>query len=459
MKKQFGIRLLCLCLACALLCGCQAIGISVDDQLRPPKNNGEQEALQNALESFIFENSAKGQQLDYALKYPVDGRYRSSFILLDQVKANAIIKPQSEALERKMSVSLSDYGIAFYRMDINGAKTHINLLKKVNGTWQSVADVSGYSEEIAQVEFGDVDGNGFPELIVGWNMYNSNDKRLTVYDLENDLKILLANETCTAFVVNDLTLDTADDLLLINLSFTGESSFGRLISQINDSFYELASVKLDGNIQRIDQLVTAQIEPNVVGVFVDAYKDPNTTITELIYWKNNKLYAPFYNLYTGLTAFTAREVPIFSGDIDLDGVVEWPQCVRLPGYEESDAETAMWKTTWYSFDSAQGKAVYEFDSIVNVEDGYVLKFTADWPQTVTASYDPALRILSFFETTESQTAFLKIQTNTSGKVTDLEDGFVYFDATDSLHYAMWQNKEDTTFSLSMTEVQYLFSVL
>lgn len=54
MKRIKKLLIVCLCIWLTIVfSGCTAIGIDVESQLRPPKNNGEQELLQNALDTYI----------------------------------------------------------------------------------------------------------------------------------------------------------------------------------------------------------------------------------------------------------------------------------------------------------------------------------------------------------------------------------------------------------------------
>ena len=60
-------------LCALLLSGCNALGLDVEDYLRPPKSTGEQEAIQQALETYIEAHAEKGGVTDYILKYPKEG--------------------------------------------------------------------------------------------------------------------------------------------------------------------------------------------------------------------------------------------------------------------------------------------------------------------------------------------------------------------------------------------------
>lgn len=441
---------------CFTLIGCNALGIDVESQLRPPKNNGNQEELQNALDAYITANSEKGDVSSYTLKYPSEGQYLSAFILLDQVKPHTYISATEAAAAEMKNEALGDYCIAFYRMDVNNANTHVHLLKKEETAWRSVADVEGYGEEIAQVEFADFDGDGFPELLVGWNMYNTKDKRLIIYSTESELEILSSDKTYTGLAVGDLTADGSDDFLLMNIS-TGKRVNAHLYSYLNDRFTLMGKADMDSDIQRFGESLLTIFPEGERGVFIDAYKDPGTTITELILWKGGMLDTPLCDKPSFITTVSAREVPLACRDIDRDGNVEWPVVSLLPGQESLSAQTEVMKTAWYAYDSSTDTVIHDFDSVINTADGYSVRLNEQWPADFSVKYHKTSRILEFIDVSEDVLApFLKFQTTTSGKKADLADDMVYFDETDSLHYAVWRaNSLDVT----MEEIRYLFSVL
>lgn len=132
-------------------------------------------------------------------------------------------------------------------------------------------------------------------------------------------------------------------------------------------------------------------------MYIDAYKDPNTTITELLYWNGSQLYAPFYDPSKNISTATARVSYIPSMDIDADGQIEFPKCSLLPGYysltDPKDIESTMWLCDWYAYQYESGKTVREFYAVVNLEDRYYIRIEDGWKDQVTTSYDGETRTL------------------------------------------------------------------
>ena len=79
--KRLAAGLLAIFFITVALSGCSAVGLDVENKLRPPKGTGEQEAIQQALETYIrkyVDNSGS-----YLLKYPQSGEHRSAFLVDD----------------------------------------------------------------------------------------------------------------------------------------------------------------------------------------------------------------------------------------------------------------------------------------------------------------------------------------------------------------------------------------
>ncbi len=440
------VRLLALAVAvCLLFSGCNVIGLDVENQLIPPQNDKEQNAMQTALYDHL-------QNYDFTLTYPIAGEYQAPFIVLNQIKQTEIVSGQtgSETVTPN-SDTLGDWGIAFYRLNLNNAKTKIHLLKKSeDGVWKTVADVEGYSENVAEVNFADLNGDGFPELLVGWNMYNSTDKRLAIYRVDRKLSEVAFEKAYTELRCADMTDDGMADLVLLNVNSGQSEVKAQLYSYVKNKMQYRGETFLDGGIKRIGSSVVAALSPTVNGIFVDCQKDADTTVTELIYWNNSTLESPLSDEQSNLNTVTARENGLSCQDFDGDGAVEWPVSKRLNGNE-----TAIWYTDWMTYDFRSAETNWKIGSIVNLTDSYMLRLRNEWnEETVTFAYDHEAKILSVCKI-DSDIPFLQLLATHSETKIDLPKGFSYFDGLDTWQYAVWVDGD----TITLEEAQYLFVVL
>ena len=432
-------------LVCLLFSGCSIIGLDVENQLIPPQNDKEQNAMQTALYDYL-------QDYHFTLTYPTAGEYQSPFIVLNQIKQTEILSPQTDSETiTPDSGTLGNWGIAFYRLNLNNAKTKIHLLKKgEDGVWKTVADVEGYSENVAEVNFADLNGDGFPELLVGWSMYNTTDKRLAIYRMDRKLSEVAFEKAYTELRCADMTDDGMADLLLFNVNSGQLEVKAQLYSYVKNKMQYRGETLLDKGIKRIGSSVVAALSPTVNGIFVDCQKDADTTVTELIYWNNSSLESPLSDKKTNLNTVTARENGLSCRDVDGDGVAEWPVSKRL-----NSKETTIWHTDWMAYDFRSAEANWKFGSVVNVTDSYLLRLRDEWNEdTVTFVYDPKTQILSICKI-DSETPFLQLLATRSDTKITLPKGFSYFDGLDTWQYAVWVDTD----TITLEEAQYLFVVL
>ncbi len=440
----------------ALLTGCNAIGLDVETQLMPPENGGEQEAIRTALDEYISTHTQAGQNTEYTLKYPSGGRYLSAFIMLDRIEEHTVYSGYTKT-EPSPSADAPKAALAFYRRNDENALVHINLLQcGKDGSWRSIADVEGKGESVNQVEFGDLNNDGVPELLVGWPLYNTKDSRLAVYDMDDGLAPRQFSGTYTDLVVADVTADGADDLLLLSIANGVKMVTAQLFSFRSNNEIISGVTMLDSGIVRFgDHITTSLFSGNSNGVYIDCYKEQDAMITELICWQDNKLLAPLCDQTTMLNTETSREVPLASRDIDGDGIVEWPITTRMPGFETTDPQTTLWYAEWRSYSFYSDYINKEFFSIIPGEEGYMLRLRNEWNYWPMA-YNPSTHVLTLYRNTMGDAVF-RIGTFPIAEKDKLPEGYMLLEERRDVCYAVIIEGEDEV--ISVEEIRYLFNVL
>lgn len=369
--------------------GCQVLPGDTESLLRPPLADKEQQAIVQALEQWL---TAEGETLRYVLKYPKTGASMSAFLMED------------------LDGDGTAEAVCFYCLDGVDEKTHVNLLRKTEGGWRSVGDAVGQGTEVEWVSFGDLQGDGKPELLTGWNVFSSSrDRQLVTYSLEGDTLWERYTATYSAIAVGDITGVGKDELVLFSVDGALRQTTANLIALQGETVVHLGQTLLDGSIQQFGDAHVCTLADGVNGVLIDAYKDNDQVITELVCWEKGQLLSPFYDPQTNATESTAREASrrshIVSTDVSGDGVPEWPRTRRLTGYGETDLKSTLFLTTWMQWDHGEKTFRPLFHCIVNDVDGYYLRMDPTWvgsqatEDTVTARYAAATHT---FELTEIQ---------------------------------------------------------
>ncbi len=445
MRKRITALFTVMCLLLSFT-GCSFVNLDMSGQMRPPHAAGEQSAVQEALEEYIY---AQNMQPDsaatsYILKYPKMGDYRSAFVFKD------------------MDGDGQDEALAFYAMQPEESNTHIVLFHKTGDIWLCADDIEGLATEIERIAFGDLNGDGCAELFAGFSMYNTRDRRLMVYTFEEQHFSERYTDTYTNMIVGPITDDDCDDLLLFRLNATEQKSTVRLLSMKDDTIVEKGSAALDGQIREFGKYTIRTVDTHARAVFQDCIKDSSTTITELIVWDGKQLTTPLYDPAENITAGSVRESGLPSLDIDDDGQIEWPRSFRMPGYEKTPTEEMkLWLTEWYGWNYEKTTEEKKLTNIVNVTDGYYLTIPEEWIGKITASYDGDARrmTLRYVDNGVISDVFLKLQTVSGGQsdtAADRED-YIFMASDGTTQYEVWYDKS-CPLGPTMEQLRELFTI-
>lgn len=387
MKKRQRYSLLTTVLAVLFLfTGCS---LDVEQFLRPPQTQGEQQAVQLALETYIRDSGQSGS--GYTLCYPVEGQHTAAFIL-----CNADGEPVAND-DESAAVAL-----AFYALTSAPNDTHINMLRREGNEWISVADIVGASSDILQVAFGDMDGNGSAELLTGWDTYNSRDHHLKVFSLEQGLTTLSDDRLYTRLFVGNLTATGQDSVLLLRIA--GNNAVYASLETLRDGqLTSLGRVSLDGQIQQFNSMTLCRLSENVHGLYIDAIKGTDTAITELVYYDADGLHAPFCDQFSMINTVTARPAGFAMRDVDGDAIIDVPACTLLASYTagESVADYA-YRTDWSAWDYSRRAWSLSMSTVVNTADGYLVVLNEQLRDTVTTTYIEEQKLLTLVSTEDNR---------------------------------------------------------
>ena len=366
--KRLALMILIAVIVC--VCGsCSVTGSDYSAYLAAPKVTGDMGKIADAFYDYAGDN--------ILLSYPKRGDYLSAFVLEDidgDGTKEAIIFYTESSVEKGV------------------APIHINIVDKTENGWASVADVVTVSNEVDMVAFSDLSGNGTKEMLVGMTSISKNENQLSLYSFTNGQLSLVVQENYTDFILCNLTDNHPDDLLVINLKTTEKEATAKLYTFMSNELVLNGTVYLDGNVTGYAKLQQAKVGDKPA-VYIDAYKGTTSMITDIVYVEDGKIVNPFVSNAHTENEFTLRSSTETCRDFDGDGNIDIPFTRLLPGFELRVSSERAYLTVWREFDGALFKDKY--CGYINYNDGYMIKYPAEWTDTVTITRDSSSHLLTF----------------------------------------------------------------
>lgn len=423
-------------LFCLSFTGCDTVSTDIDKLLTPPKLEGDLYPVQQALEEAAGDN--------LVLKYPMSGEYRSAFILKD------------------LNGDKTDEAIALY--GIKGETSlsiHINIISQEGDEWKSRGDLSLIGSDVESVSFSDLDKNGTLEIIVGWIVYGTVDKKVGVYTFDGTAFVQRALEPYTNYVCTDLSGDGTQDLTVINLNATEKLATAKVLSLTKAGLSELGSIPLDGGVSSYFSPMVSTLSDGTPAIYVDALKGGGM-LTEII-WFNEGVLNGLYDPSLPDGAPTYRTGTTSSRDFNGDGVWDIPLPELLASTADLPDNDKVYYTNWSSFD---GKNFHINESVfMNYTDGYSITVPKELKNQLFLLRNTENRIRTLMrydpetQTTEEQ-LFRIMAVNPADYDSGLYDGLGYtlINRADSIAYLAWVNPENTL-DITAEKVTQMFDTI
>ncbi len=353
----------------------------IESLMGPPKLEGENLAIQLAFEDSV----EKG----YKLKSPIGGDYRSAYIFKD------------------LDSDGQDEVIVFYSTEAAVDIIRMNVLKKIDGEWKSVADYESSHSEIHRVKFSDLNNDKKKEIIVGWSVYqNELSRKLNVYKIFDTDEIRIANifdASYSEFDVMDVNGDSRQDILIFDADKRTESSTYNLfmVNYFDNKFQLAEAYQLDSSITSIKS-IKYDFDSHIDArrIFVDGYKTDSSLITDCIYFDRER------NCFERLSvdditvpSVSSRNINVFCDDINSDGLIEIPVVKAMPKsrviIEGSTQPQGQSIIEWIRFEDDEIKSICH--RIINSKSNYEIQIPTDLVSKVTVSNNHKNNIITFYE--------------------------------------------------------------
>ena len=429
------------------LSGCSFVGLDVQSLMHAPKPTGENEAdIQNLLEG-----TAGGKM---TLKYPSAGDYRSAIIKHD------------------LYGDQQDEAIAFYQKGDETSGVNIMFMRRNNGKWENMGSFNNPASNVDRVCFGDLDGDGKDEVVVGWGSSLNNTGDISVYYQQGgQMKELPLNQSYTEMTVMDFDGDGRDEIFTASVTVGDQPASAQLLRVKGGAIERMGSAPLDIGVTKYASVLTGLINEKQVGVVLDGVKSADTMVTELLYWdkKTKTLNSPFYDPRTKGAKSTERNTSVVSRDINGDRIIEVPMVTLMPGYNGKASDDSAYLTSWFRYDTDTETLFRVMSMFINYSDGYWFSVPDMWRGKITTKLDPSSRTVTVYEwlTTQKNKAgyagnpLLTIQTFTEKEWNQGAGLKNYFKlkGKDNSVFAASLPTPDNPLSMTKGEVQEAFQVI
>lgn len=352
-----------------LLSGCSAA--SVEELLSPPRLDGEQTEIYDALRSCT--------NGDIILKYPKSGQFRSAFVV-----KNLDNEPTDEAIVFYETPNVSD-----------GSSLRLNFLDKQNGSWVSVYDFAASGSEVESVRFEDI-GLGTETIIVNYLLQSSSDRYTSVMTYSGGTPKELLNIRNIFMEMIDADGNGTGDLFAVSNERVSGNTMAKIYGVRDGALSQLGSVLLNSGFAGIRSAFCGKCGSNDThAIFVDyAFSDGSAGTDAVIYGNGYFYLSPALD-----PDITERSTNTFtpyipSRDIDGDGKVEIPSGLPFPEYEDLPRAEQVNMTLWHSLERGGTVMLDKYRSFVGTKGDYVFLFPENWG-SVTAAVSVAESMVVF----------------------------------------------------------------
>lgn len=398
MKKNIAILLITV--VCLTLSGCDFNIASVDSLMRPPKLSGDSSLLQEA-----FENSVNYSE-SVIMKTPMSGDNRSSYLFYD------------------LDNDETQEAFVFYSDPAVEDVAYVSAFKKIDGNWSCVSNIEGRGEDVYEVSFADINGDGIKEIVISWNSTSqvelanfsdfgsSRNRTMTIYSYNGSSFTLIKTEVFTKAFIDDLNGDNADELFVLNIDLSNQTknTVGRIISF--NSAYKVVNEEeftITGMLEILNVVTDNYISNDEVHtrLYIDGLISETGVLTEVIDITHSDFAVklPLYESNVSEAPLTLRDVRTNSRDIDNDGIVEIPTLETLvsgTSISSASADAMPLNLTVWS-ELKDGLIVADFKCLLNSTYGYMFVFPEDSVGKVTVVYNTDTTTLTFYSLDENGT--------------------------------------------------------
>lgn len=286
--------------------------------------------------------------------------------------------------------------IAFYKPEDTEYEIGVLILAQREERWEKLASFTSVGSELDYVNFADLTGDDLPEILIGLGGGDLLNKELTVYTMDQGTIQEVIKQPYSVMAIGDLTQSGQTELALVLHNHNQLTSTVQLYGARDHELVKLTEKSLEGDINGYEKALIGKASATTNGLFIEAGLGAHSASTELLIWDNGELRNPLKKLDQEIDP-TFKPYPLYSEDIDEDGVVEVGIHVQPPGTDDLPMASIPWIYAYYQWDGKDG-LVHMEDHYRNYVYGIDFQIPEKWGDAFTLEEDPEpdSRIVNLF---------------------------------------------------------------
>lgn len=348
MKRYRRFRLILLLLLMPLLlCSC-SVGMEIDELFSLPQLPDDYLNLRSALNEMLSSGAVYSA--------PEGGTHRQSVQLMD------------------LNGSGKEEAIACF--SVSGEKPlKIVIFTMEEDRYSRAAVIEGDGNDIEQLDYADMDGDGWTEIIVGWGM-DSGLKMISIYSLRSFQVSCVATTDYTRSILADLNGDGNRDLAVIRFDDTEGGYSATVISMDTDGETVTSSARLSAGLEGISKLSAGTLKDAASALFAEGSLNGGL-VTDILVYRDETLSNLTLDAESGVSTSTVRNSTVSFRDLMETG----KPLIPIPRALPAQGDTVYRVLDWYAFDS-RGRCSIACTTYHNNSDSWYLTLPDEWGSTI-----------------------------------------------------------------------------
>ncbi|MBQ7344581.1 MAG: hypothetical protein IJW45_00775 [Oscillospiraceae bacterium] len=337
------VKILCLVLVAALLCGCSLR--TVDQLYCLPKRSESymdlQEAIDRHMEGLSYCAPLSGENPQSVQRADLDGDGEAEYLLF--------AKGSSE----------KPLHILIFRLEGEGY-----VLSDTIVSTGSAYDVVAYAR---------MDDQPGLELIVGRQVSDQVARSVSVYRFVDGKAQQLMSANYTRFLSYDMDADGRTELVVLRSGSTDETSGVAELYRYRDAAMERSNeVSMSAPVDRMKRIVTGRLQDGAPAVYVASAVGEQAIITDVFSLVEGVFTNVSLSVESGTSVQTLRNYYIYADDIDKDGIVELPGLITMEALEPAASPEQQYLIRWFAMTST-AEVVEKGYTFHDFRDGWYLE--------------------------------------------------------------------------------------